>query len=117
MKKLFAPFTFVALLAYACGGGTSTSTQADAEEQFYKKCLDNMEATHSDTYALEVREEYCRCAVATYMETFTANDRALMTYGMSEEQTIQYEEALAPCREQLEGQETVVPEEVTEPTE
>lgn len=115
MKKLVVPFVFVALLAYACGGGTENQT--DPQEAFYKECLDNMEATHSDTYAGEVRDEYCKCAAATYMETFSANDRALMGYGMSPEQTAKYEAALVPCREKLESQELPVPPPPVEPTE
>ncbi len=115
MKKLVVPFMFVALFAYACGGGTENQT--DPQEAFYKECLDNMEATHSDTYTGEVRDEYCKCAAATYMETFSANDRSLMGYGMSTEQTAKYEAALVPCREKLESQRSVEPEEAANPTE
>lgn len=115
MKKLLFPFVFVGLLAYACGGGTENQT--DPQEAFYKECLKNMEATHSDTYTPEVRDEYCQCAAATYMETFSDNDRALMGYGMSPEQTAKYEAALAPCRDNLEGEVATDPDDVAEPTE
>lgn len=96
------PFLFLALFAYACGGGGS-GTEENADEVRYSECLEKMEATHGDGYSVAAREEYCKCAVATFNETFSANDRALMSYGMSNEQAVQYEEALAPCREQLEG--------------
>ncbi len=115
MKKLVVPFMFAAILVYACGG--STESQVDPEETFYQECLDNMETTHSDTYTAEARDEYCQCATATYMSTFSANDRSLMVYGMSQEQTQQYEAALAPCREQLEGTAISDPEETEEPSE
>lgn len=115
MKKLLVPFVFVGLLAHACGGGTENQT--DPQEAFYKECLKNMEATHSDTYVAEVRDEYCQCAATTYMETFSANDRSLMGYGMSPEQTAKYEAALAPCREKLESQVADEPDDRTEPTE
>lgn len=104
---------FVALLTYACGG-VGTEDQSDPQEAFYQECLDTMETTHSDTYTAAARDEYCQCAAATYMATFSANDRALMIYGMSAEQTAEYEAALVPCREELEGAETVEEEEPTE---
>lgn len=108
MKKFVSPLMLVAALAYACGG--ETTNQVDPEEAFYKECLENMEATHDDTYTAEVRDEYCKCAASTYMATFSANDRSLMGYGMSNEQTAEYEAALTPCREQLENSVIVEPE-------
>lgn len=102
MKRFFFPLTFISIIVFsACGGGNGETTKSDPSEDFYNNCLSKFKEVHAEAYAQETTETYCHCVTDKYMETFTANERSLMMYGMNTEQTVKYEETIGPCLELL----------------